>query len=108
MLSSAYLLSVNGSSKNTMNPKDAKNFKRAVKDIVAFFIATLIIDILFIVWAVHCIIKCSHANGWSSYFTLILILLLFTPVLGFAVCIGVIVYCVASGCDKPKMAFEFY
>jgi hypothetical protein len=78
-----------------------------LRDILIGFLLILIIEISFIVYAIHCIVKCGHANNWPTFLIFTLIVLMFTP-LNFILGTGIIVYHLASGCNKPKLAFTFY
>ena len=78
-----------------------------LRDILIGFLLILIIEITFIVYAIHCIVKCGHANNWPTFLIFTLIVLMFTP-LNFVLGTGIIVYHLASGCNKPKLAFTFY
>jgi len=117
MLTSAYILSTNKKDSQlifsdhgsgTMSPNAAKDVKRAVGDFIMFVIILLIIDILVIVYAVHCTLKCAKAKGWPVYVSLILIFLIFSPGIGFVVGFAMIIYCLAAGCNNPKLSFTFY
>jgi len=94
MLSSAYLLSVK-SQPPTMDKHAIDNIAGAI---VLTTVVLIVIDLIFLIYAIHCLVQCSQSQKWPVWVTVFLFILLFTPALGFAVCIGIIVYHLASGC----------
>ena len=84
----------------------------AINKIMIFIIVFLILDLIFIVYAIHCLISCVHAKLIPTWALVVLILLFFVPGLGFIICIGVIVYfhsvCKYAGTPgAPMSAFRF-
>lgn len=109
MLSTAYIITQKQSPEMTNQGIVVRPIPHhAVRDILLVFVLLLVIDIAILVYAIHSAISCGQANNWPTLVVLLLILLMFAPGVGFVVQLGVIIYHLASGCDKPKLAFSFY
>lgn len=101
-------MSESGSGSFTFNPEQQKNIKNAIKDFLIIIVVYIIIRIIILIWAIHCILTCASSRGWNSLVAFLLIVLLFIPGLGDAICIGIIIYYYASGCHKKNLSFTFY
>lgn len=114
MFLSGFLLSQNsddsitpsGSGNNNSIP--AKDIKKFFKDLLVAIIVMVIIDLVLLIWGIHCAVSCGQAKGWNSFLVFLLILFMFIPGFGGIVAISIIVYRYAAGCNKPKLSFTFY
>ena len=112
-LSSVYLMSVKSGAQAPTKDSDGKILilpapQESLKNIVFTLVVMMVLDIVFLFYAIHCLVECSHSQSWPIWLTLLLFILLFTPGLGFTVALGIIVYHLAVGCSQPKLAFSFY
>ena len=57
-----------------------------------FFILLVILDILLIIYAISCLINCQKNGNIPTWLVVLLVILLFTPVTGFFVSVGSIIY----------------
>lgn len=108
MLSTALLMAA-APAKTTVTPdgqtKTAPMKPAEARAFVIAFVLFLIIDLALLVYTLYCLFECKLA--W--YFNVLILLLLFTPGLGFVTAISVIVYHYTSckNDKKGKNAFEF-
>lgn len=108
MLSSTYLISASAptSIEATPSPQDKKN----LRNVVLIFFALLIIDLVILVYSMHCILECSQIKKWPMMLTILLMIMIFIPTIGFLVSLGIIIY-YHMACKKvsqPQKSFQFY
>ena len=103
-LSTLYMLQAKASATKTGGHMPVK----MAKDMLYTLIVLMVLDLVFLFYAIHCLVVCSQANSWSPVITVLLFVLLFVPGLGFATALGIIVYHLAVGCEKKSLAFSFY
>ena len=103
MLSTALLMSnkpADDDKSKKMTPQQARGF-------LLIFVLLLIIDLALLVYTLYCLFECKLQ--W--YINVLLLLLLFTPGLGFVVSLSIIVYHYTN-CRKavsvPAFEFEFF
>ena len=112
-LASIYLMSIKTEAQASAKDDDEKILilpppQETLKNIVFTLVVMMVLDIVFIFYAIHCLVECSHAQSWPIWLTLLMFILLFVPGLGFSVSLGIIVYHLALGCGQPKLSFSFY
>lgn len=103
-LSTIYIMQLNAAAAKTgaVNP-------RITKDLLYTIVVLMVLDLVFLFYAIYCLVDCSQNQSWPPYFVVLLFILMFVPGLGFATALGIIVYHLAIGCGKPaKLAFSFY
>ena len=103
-LSTIYAMQMNASVANTGQQMQAK----VAKDFMYTLIVLMVLDLTVLLYAIYCLVECSQNGSWPPYLTILLFILMFVPGLGFATALGVIVYHLAIGCSKPKLAFSFF
>ena len=108
MLSSTYLISASAptSIEATPSPQDKKN----LRNVVLIFFALLIIDLVILVYSMHCILECSQIKKWPMMLTILLMIMIFIPTIGFLSSIGIIIY-YHMACKKDaqmQKSFQFY
>ena len=102
-LSTMYMIQL-----NTAAVKTGTMPAKLSRDILYTLIVLMVLDLVFLFYAIYCLVECSQSSSWPSYLTILLFILMFVPGLGFATALGIIVYHLAVGCSKPKLAFAFF
>ena len=59
---------------------------------VIIFFALLILDLALLIYSMHCILQCSEFKKWPTMLTILLMVMLFIPSIGFLTSLGVIIY----------------
>ena len=89
---------------NSTTPPPNQGVVSDLKKIVLIFILLLILDLVIIIYAMVCLFS-SHLP-W--YLTVILLVLLFCPYIGFITAIGIIIYYHVNKKKSNTYSFEFY
>ena len=89
---------------STPGPLQTEDVKSAVKKVILIFLLLIVLDLVIVIYALYCLFS-SHLP-W--YLTVLLIVLLFCPYIGFFTAIGVIVYYHVNKKKHNTYSFEFY
>jgi hypothetical protein len=104
-LSTLYMMQMNASAMQTGTAMPDK----LSRDILYTLVVLMVLDLVFLFYAIYCLVDCSQNQSFPPYLTILLFILMFVPGLGFAVALGIIVYHLAIGCGKrSKLAFAFF
>ena len=81
-----------------------EDVKSTLKKVILIFLLLIVLDLVIVIYALYCLFS-SHLP-W--YLTVLLIVLLFCPYIGFFTAIGVIVYYHVNKKKHNTYSFEFY
>ena len=90
--------------KENYEKKEEQN-NGSITGLVTIVILLLLINILFLIWAIRSIFKCQAIKKWSVWVSVVLVLMLFMPYIGFAFGIAVIIYA-SMLCKEEKMMYK--
>lgn len=93
MLSTTYLISASAPDKNDSDKSgdSGEGIKTSRKMVLIFFVL-LVLDLVLLVYSMHCILECSQIKKWPMLLTILLMVMLFMPSIGTLTSIGVIIY----------------